>query len=102
MRVPRLLLFGFGYTATRLSMRLRDEGWRIVGTSRDGRGETIAFADAARVQAEIAAATHLLSSVPPAGEIDPVLAAYERAIRERECWTGYLSSTGVYGDVGGA
>ncbi len=100
--MPRLLVFGLGYTATRFADRLRGEGWQVVGTSRAGRAETIAFADAARVRAEIAAATHILCSVPPADDADPVLAAYEGPIRERDCWTGYLSSTGVYGDTGGA
>jgi nucleoside-diphosphate-sugar epimerase len=100
--MPRLLIFGLGYTAGHLADRLRGKGWQAVGTSRAGRGETIAFADAARVRAEIAAATHILSSVPPTDEADPVLAAYARAIRARDCWTGYLSSTGVYGDTAGA
>jgi nucleoside-diphosphate-sugar epimerase len=100
--MPRLLIFGLGYTATHLADRLRGDGWQVPGTSRDGRADTIAFADAARVQAEIAGATHILSSVPPAAGVDPVLAAYGEAIRERDCWTGYLSSTGVYGDTAGA
>jgi len=100
--VPRLLIFGLGYTATRLADRLRGEGWQIAGTTRDGQGEAIPFADAARLEAEIVAATHILSSVPPAGDADPVLARYGATIRERDCWTGYLSSTGVYGDTGGA
>src|SRR3546814_17494030 len=71
--MSRLLIFGLGYTAARLAARLRGEGWQVVGTTRDGRGETIAFDDEPRVRAEIAAATHLLSSVPPADGGDPVL-----------------------------
>ncbi|WP_119036382.1 NAD(P)-dependent oxidoreductase [Hephaestia caeni] len=100
--MSRLLIFGLGYTATHLAARLRDEGWQVVGTTRDGRGETIAFDDEPRVRAEIAAATHLLSSVPPADGGDPVLARYGATLREHRGWIGYLSSTGVYGDVGGA
>src|SRR3546814_8139162 len=73
------IFFGLGYTAARLAARLRGEGWQVVGTTRDGRGETIAFDDEPRVRAEIAAATHLLSSVPPADEIG------RASCRERVC-----------------
>lgn len=100
--MSRLLIFGLGYTATRLADRLRGEGWRVVGTTRAGDKETIGFTDAERIHAEIAAATHVLSSVPPADEADPVLDLYGVAIASSRAWRGYLSSTGVYGDVGGA
>lgn len=100
--MSRLLVLGFGYTARALAGRLTGEGWRVVGTTRDGRGGTVRFDDADGVAAEIASATHILSSVPPDGEVDPVLATYAPAIGRRGCWTGYLSSTGVYGDTCGA
>jgi nucleoside-diphosphate-sugar epimerase len=48
----------------------------------------------------MAQATHILSSVPPLVDGDPVLGTYGDAIRAE--WIGYLSSTGVYGDTGGA
>lgn len=98
--MSRLLIFGLGYTAGALAARLAGEGWRVVGTTRDGRGGTLRFDDRAAVLAEVAAATHILSSAPPAAEEDPVLAAYGGALSEG--WLGYLSSTGVYGDAGGA
>lgn len=98
--MSRLLVFGLGYTARRLAQRLESEGWRVVGTTRDGRGGSLRFDDADAVRAELAAATHVLSSVPPEGEDDPVLAAYGDAIGRG--WLGYLSSTGVYGDADGA
>src|SRR3546814_18006274 len=100
--MSRLLIFGLGYTAARLAARLRGEGWQVVGTTRDGRGETIAFDDEPRVRAEIAAATHLLSSVPPADGGDPVLARYGAPLQEHRGWVGSFSSTGLYGVVGGA
>ncbi|MCM8731002.1 NAD(P)-dependent oxidoreductase [Hephaestia sp. GCM10023244] len=100
--MPRLMIFGFGYTAAHLAARLRARGWQVIGTTRDGRGDTIAFGDEDRVRAEIAAATHLLSSVPPAGGGDPVLLLYGAALHAHRGWCGYLSSTGVYGDAGGA
>ncbi|HEU4959238.1 MAG TPA: NAD(P)-dependent oxidoreductase [Sphingomonas sp.] len=98
--MTKLVIFGLGYTAARLAERLRADGWRLAGTSRDGRDGTVAFDDAGRVRAELAGATHVLSSVPPDGADDPVLARYGDALAGR--WLGYLSSTGVYGDVGGA
>ncbi|WP_242184586.1 SDR family oxidoreductase [Sphingomonas sp. CARO-RG-8B-R24-01] len=98
----RLLIFGLGYTAQHLADRLRQDGWRVVGTSRDGRAGTISFDDMDAVRREIAVATHVLSSVPPANESDPVLAAYGADLARLGGWRGYLSSTGVYGDANGA
>jgi nucleoside-diphosphate-sugar epimerase len=99
---PRLLVFGLGYTASALAGWLVREGWQVIGTSRDGRAGTIAFEDEAAVRVEIGRASHILSSVPPEGEADPVLDRYAALIGVRDAWLGYLSSTGVYGDTGGA
>ncbi|GAA0331373.1 SDR family oxidoreductase [Sphingomonas oligophenolica] len=99
--MPRLLIFGLGYTTGALVARL-DKGWLVTGTSRDGRPGTLAFGDEAAVRLAIAAATHILSSVPPDGEADPVLDRYGAALAASGAWVGYLSSTGVYGDTGGA
>ena len=95
--MSRLLVFGLGYAASAVAARL--DGWHVVGTSRDGHDGTIPFEDAARVAPEMAAATHILSSVPPDGDGDPVLEAY--GDRLGHAWLGYLSSTGVYGDAAG-
>jgi nucleoside-diphosphate-sugar epimerase len=81
---------------------LAAKGWQVSGTSRDGRSGTIAFGDRAAVTAAIAGADYILSSVPPEGDEDPVLAAYGPPLAEADAWLGYLSSTGVYGDAGGA
>ncbi len=99
--MARLLILGLGYTASRLAAALGGQGWRVAGTTRDGRDGSIAFDDGERVAFEIAGATHILSSVPP-GAGDPVLAAHGAAIAASGAWLGYLSSTGVYGDTGGA
>lgn len=98
--MSRLFVFGMGYTAGAIADRLRAQGWRVEGTTRGGRGGTIAFADTGAVRAAVAAATHVLSSVPPDDTGDPVLHTYGTMLAGR--WTGYLSSTGVYGDTGGA
>jgi nucleoside-diphosphate-sugar epimerase len=96
-----MFVFGLGYSAGVIAADLRARGWSVEGTG----GGRITFGDEARVHAGLAAATHVLSSVPPAEGADPVLAGYREALArfaERGGWLGYLSSTGVYGDTGGA
>ena len=101
--MPHLLIFGLGYTASRLADRLRSDGWRITATRRHADADTLAFDDEPAVRAAIASATHILPSVPPEGDTDPVLARYGTAIAAAPArWIGYLSSTGVYGDADGA
>ena len=97
----RLLILGLGYTASRLADAVADRA-AVTATTRDGRAGTIRFDDETAVQAGIAAATHVLSSVPPEGEHDPVLLRYGPDLVRSGRWLGYLSSTGVYGDAGGA
>lgn len=99
-----LLIFGMGYTASRLAHRLRREGWQVSGTRRMSGGDAIAFDDRAAVLTLLDAATHVLSSVPPLAEGgDPVLEHYGAELANGAGkWIGYLSSTGVYGDTGGA
>ncbi len=67
-------------------------------------GDVVAFDDRHAVLSALDSATHILSSVPPLAEGgDPVLIAYRDALVANNAeWTGYLSSTGVYGDAGGA
>ena len=73
-----LLIFGMGYTSQVIAARLRAQGWTVRGTGRAG---DIAFDDKAMVEATLARATHVLSSVPPLREGgDPVLQAYGGAI----------------------
>lgn len=98
-----MLIFGMGYAARHLADRLRARGWEVAGTTRDGRNDSLAFDDAGAVLSALRSATHILSSVPPSDGADPVLAQYGDAVALAPAnWTGYLSSTGVYGDTGGA
>jgi nucleoside-diphosphate-sugar epimerase len=96
--MPRMFVFGLGYTASRIARALEALGWEVVGTGRDA---TLSFDDEGTVRLALADASHVLSSVPPGGEgLDPVLERYGDALPSK--WLGYLSSTGVYGDTGGA
>ena len=101
--VPRLLIFGLGYTASRLADAVRTRGGSVVGTRRRGGADALAFDDP-QVIDEITRATHILSSVPPDDSgTDPVLLRYGTVLAASQPgWVGYLSSTGVYGDTGGA
>ncbi|ESZ87026.1 MAG: epimerase [Blastomonas sp. CACIA14H2] len=100
--MSHLFIFGMGYSASYLATRLRAQGWQVRGTGRSG---DMDFADSASVHAALADATHILSSVPPdrSTGLDPVLTQYIDILRASPArWIGYLSSTGVYGDAGGA
>ena len=116
MGEPRLFCFGLGYTARVLAAALMGEGWTVAGTCRDEATRADLAADGIDAflfdrdrplddaGAVLDGATHLLSSVPPDAEGDPVLARHAGAIAAMDglAWAGYLSSTGVYGDTGGA
>lgn len=94
--MSRLFVFGLGYTAKAIAAALPD-GWTVEATGSDG---GIAFEDDRAVRAALSRASHVLSSVPPGADGDPVLSRYGDVLRDG--WLGYLSSTGVYGDTGGA
>ena len=98
--MPSLLIFGLGYTASRIASAARALGWDVHATGKAG---DLRFDDTGNVKLAIVQASHILSSVPPVVDGDPVLEAYGDAIRKSPArWIGYLSSTGVYGDTGGA
>lgn len=99
----KLFIFGMGYSSQWVAKAVRDRGGQVIGTTRDGRAESLDFADDDQVEKALADATHILSSVPPLNESDPVLDRYGAAICQSHArWIGYFSSTGVYGDTGGA
>ena len=109
----RLFCFGLGYSARVLARRLAQEGFAVAGTCREEasaaalRREGYAISLFSRehplenpVEA-LRGTTHLLSSVPPDPEGDPVLDCHGgdiAALGDGLKWVGYLSTTGVYGD----
>ena len=113
---PRLFCFGLGYTAERLAAALGREGWRLAGTCREQARQTALAAqgiesflfDRGRPLFDpavaLAGTTHLLSSVPPDGDGEAVLDMHGEAIAAAAphlVWAGYLSTTGVYGNLDG-
>lgn len=96
-----MLIFGMGYTGSRFARALERDGWQVIGVGRTASADVLSFDDQDAITGHLVSATHILSSVPPGSESgDPVLQLYGDAINAP--WIGYLSSTGVYGDTGGA
>jgi nucleoside-diphosphate-sugar epimerase len=95
----RLLIFGLGYSGTAVAAHAT--GFDVTATTRSGAAGSIRF-DAA--PDAIRSATHILSTAGTDETGDPVLARYAAAIEQAPAlrWIGYLSSTVVYGDRGGA
>ncbi|MCC2664428.1 MAG: NAD(P)-dependent oxidoreductase [Geminicoccaceae bacterium] len=113
---PRLFVFGLGYTALALARALQAEGWRVAGTTRSA-AKQARLAEAgieahlfergrplAGPAATLAGTSHLLSSVAPDEAGDPVLDQHLADLERCGAllWAGYLGTTGVYGDHGGA
>ncbi len=95
--MAHLFIFGLGYSAKRIRAAAEARGWTVSGTGSEGE---LAFDDDGGVRVALGTADAVLSSVPPAEAGDPVLDRYGDALGHG--WLGYLSSTGVYGDTGGA
>lgn len=110
-----MFVFGLGFSARALSELLLAEGWTVRGTTRSSEkalrlsemGIEAHLFDAGQPLADLSVldgVTHLLASVPPGPDGDPVLIHHgpDLAVRAGEIrWAGYLSTTGVYGDRGG-
>jgi nucleoside-diphosphate-sugar epimerase len=113
--MSRLFCFGLGYSAQALARSVRAQGWTVAGTTRSEDARAALAADGieahlfdrerplANAASVLAGTTHLLASVPPDDEGDPVIDRCREAIAALDAqWIGYLSTTGVYGDRGGA
>jgi nucleoside-diphosphate-sugar epimerase len=97
----RLLIFGLGYCGAAIGAAAEVSGFQVTGTTRAGLGRSIRFDSAAQ---GIQFATHILTTAAPTDYGDPVVALYANQIGAAPSlrWIGYLSSTVVYGDQGGA
>jgi nucleoside-diphosphate-sugar epimerase len=110
-KTRHVFIAGLGFTGLRLARALIAQGSAVSGTMRDPhrcallREEGITawpfpLPDPALALQGI---THLVSTIPPGADGDPVLAAHGAVVRAAADlrWAGYLSTTGVYGDHGG-
>lgn len=112
--MPHLFCFGLGYTATAMARILLQQGWKISGTcqAQDKQqalidlGFEVVLFDGHRandpVKALLNSATHILQSIAPDADGDPVLRVFGTEIIAAAAadlqWFGYLSTTAVYGD----
>ena len=120
---PKLFIFGLGYVGLELGLEAQRIGWSVSGSVRSAEKAQLISArsgidahtfdldehysgldDAGR--SALMEATHLVATVPPIADLDrdPLLALHEEELlrSERLQWAGYLSTTSVYGDHGGA
>ncbi len=103
----QLVIFGFGYTGTALAQGAAAAAIPTTIVTRQSgavalEGTRLAsFDDPA---AALADATHLVATAAPGADGDPVLARHAALVAAAPLlrWIGYLSTTGVYGDRGGA
>lgn len=113
--MSKLFCFGLGYSASVFASKLVERDWQVCGTTRNlekmdplsALGFTPIVYDGLGPVDEIATAlgdaTHLLISIAPGKDGDPVLRDFGELIREAKQlrWVGYLSTVGVYGDCQG-
>ena len=109
----KLLIFGYGYSARYLVAELAATPGSVRVTTRSAdkaaqaaaEGLTPRIFPGTDMADDIAWASHILITAGPEDGQDPVLAHARDAIAahaKRLDWVGYLSTTGVYGDHGGA
>lgn len=111
--MPHMLFFGFGYCAAALAPLLAARGWQLSASCRDDEKTTHLQAQnitpvhlgAGKFSEPRSAVTHILLSAAPTESGDPAL-PYIKSLLDAQAeapqWAGYLSTTGVYGDHGGA
>jgi nucleoside-diphosphate-sugar epimerase len=108
MDAMRMVVAGLGYSGAAIAAEAAAAGFCVVGTARDparvAAPAGVALLAFDRAGEAIRMATHLVVTAAPGEAGDPVLAAHAAAIAAAPGlrWIGYLSTTGVYGDRGGA
>lgn len=109
--MQRLLIFGYGFSGRALARRLPD--WEVAATFRSADAARVIADDGARpvdlsdrdaLTEALGRADALLVTAPPGPQGCPALNSLVGPLAEAGAlpdWTGYLSTTGVYGDRGG-
>lgn len=114
--MTHMMFFGFGFCAAALAPRLQAQNWQLSASCRTP--EKAAQLQARNIRPVIwpeagallsadalTGVSHALISAPPNDAGDPTLASAGEALASIAGdlqWLGYLSTTGVYGDHGGA
>lgn len=114
----RLIIFGAGYSGKAIGKLLGSEGASVAGTTRSAeKGKALEEAGirpfvfdgtslSPELTAELAETTHLVQSIAPGSEGDPLIRlcgqAGIKALLPKLEWIAYLSTVGVYGDHHGA
>jgi nucleoside-diphosphate-sugar epimerase len=105
-----LLSIGHGFSASVLGAHLIKDGWTVYGTTRsvekakklNNDGVNSIIWPGTNLTPYIQKATHILTSVSPNSQGDPVLDQYNEVFSKNTFdWVGYLSTTGVYGNHNG-
>lgn len=109
----RMMIFGAGYSGKAIGAEARAKGAEVCGTTRTPEKaasltaagiDPLVFDGAAfspALEARMATATHLVQSIAPGREGDPLIRLAGADLRARMPalqWIGYLSTVGVYGD----
>ena len=109
-RMKKLLIYGYGYTASYLAETLNTENYIIIGSSREEKkfnsdNKKVKFINNSLVNNCLLKddITHILVSVPPNDLGDIFIQNYRDIITKNKNieWIGYLSATNVYGDHNG-
>ncbi len=111
------MIFGAGYSGRAIGKALVNDGCHVAGTTRSGsniasleslglRGFVFDGPDLSEaLRAEMKTVTHLVQSIAPGKDGDPLVRLGGdniRALFPALVWAGYLSTVGVYGDHNGA
>ena len=108
--MKKLLIYGYGYTASYLAETLKTENYLIIGSSREEKkfnsdNKKVKFINNSLVNNCLLKddITHILVSVPPNDLGDIFIQNYRDIIIKNKNieWIGYLSATNVYGDHNG-
>jgi len=108
--MKKLLIYGYGYTASYLAETLNIENYLIIGSSREEKkfnldNKKVKFINNSLVNNCLLKddITHILVSVPPNDLGDIFIQNYRDIITKNKNieWIGYLSATNVYGDHNG-
>ena len=109
-RMKKLLIYGYGYTASYLAETLNTKNYLIIGSSREEKkfnsdNKKVKFINNSLVNNCLLKddITHILVSVPPNDLGDIFIQNYRDIITKNKNieWIGYLSATNVYGDHNG-